>query len=90
MLYYLIFINAVAFIMCAADKARAKRSARRIPESTLMGVGLAGGCFGLLLGMYTTRHKTRHKKFTLGVPLECILWVGIIVYLYVEVYQSIL
>lgn len=28
-----------------------------------------GGSVGCLLGMYTVRHKTRHLKFTLGIPL---------------------
>lgn len=27
-----------------------------------------GGSVGALAGMYTFRHKTKHPKFTIGVP----------------------
>jgi len=52
-----------------ADKLKAKRGAWRIPEKTLLGVAAAGGSIGSLVGMYTFRHKTKHIKFTLGIPL---------------------
>ncbi len=52
-----------------ADKFKARKNLWRIPEATLMTVALSGGSVGCLLGMYTARHKTRHPKFTLGIPL---------------------
>ena len=66
---YLITINAVGFLLMLADKSKAKRGAWRIPESTLMAVAAAGGSVGSLIGMQLFRHKTRHIKFTLGIPL---------------------
>ena len=66
---YLIIINAAGFILMLVDKARAKKDLWRIPEATLMGIAAAGGSLGVLAGMYTVRHKTRHKKFTVGVPI---------------------
>ena len=36
---------------------------------TLMTVAALGGSVGSLLGMYTVRHKTKHPKFTIGIPL---------------------
>ena len=51
------------------DKQKAKRSAWRIPEATLMAVAVAGGSIGSLIGMQVFRHKTRHIKFALGIPL---------------------
>ncbi|MDD4850446.1 MAG: DUF1294 domain-containing protein [Gemmiger sp.] len=66
---YLLAINVVAFILYGADKQRAKQGAWRIPERVLLGVAALGGSVGALGGMYTFRHKTRHPKFTLGVPL---------------------
>ena len=33
-----------------------------------MGIAAIGGSIGCLCGMYTVRHKTRHLKFTLGIP----------------------
>lgn len=68
-LLYLIIVNAAAFLLMLADKQKAKRGLWRIPESTLMGVAVIGGSVGTLAGMYTFRHKTRHLKFVLGVPL---------------------
>lgn len=68
-LIYLLIINAVAFLLMLADKLKAKKHLWRIPESTLMTSALLGGSVGALLGMYTARHKTKHKKFTVGIPL---------------------
>lgn len=68
-LLYLIIINASAFLLMLMDKQKAKRGAWRISEATLMWVSILGGSIGSLLGMYLCRHKTRHIKFTLGIPL---------------------
>ena len=51
------------------DKAKAKKKKWRIPERTLMTVAAIGGSVGSLLGMYAVRHKTKHPKFTIGIPL---------------------
>jgi len=68
-LLYLIIINAAGFLLMLADKRKAIRGAWRIPEATLMWIAFFGGSIGSLIGMYLLRHKTRHLKFTLGVPL---------------------
>ena len=51
------------------DKYKAKKKLWRIPETTLMGVAAMGGSIGSLIGMYAVRHKTKHLKFTIGIPL---------------------
>ena len=51
------------------DKLKAKRGAWRIPEATLLAVAAAGGSIGSLIGMKLFLHKTRHLKFTIGIPL---------------------
>ena len=51
-----------------ADKIRARNGAWRISELTLMLTAALGGSVGVHIGMYLFRHKTRHPKFTLGVP----------------------
>jgi uncharacterized membrane protein YsdA (DUF1294 family) len=68
-LLYLIIVNAAAFLLMLADKQKAKRGAWRIPEKTLIGAAAIGGSIGALCGMYLFRHKTKHLKFTLGIPL---------------------
>ena len=81
-LLYLIIINAVGFLLMLADKLKAKRGVWRIPEATLMAIAAMGGSIGSLAGMYCLRHKTRHIKFTLGIPLILIaqillaLWIA--------------
>ena len=67
-LLYLLIVNAVAFLLMLVDKRSAQKKLWRIPESTLLLSAAIGGSIGSLAGMYTFRHKTRHPKFTLGVP----------------------
>lgn len=69
LLIYLLLINALGFVLMLVDKWRARKKRWRIPESTLMWVAALGGSIGSLLGMYTVRHKTKHLKFTVGIPL---------------------
>lgn len=66
---YLIAVNALGFILMLLDKQFAKNKSRRIPEATLMGVAVIGGSIGSLIGMYTVRRKTKHPKFTIGIPV---------------------
>jgi uncharacterized membrane protein YsdA (DUF1294 family) len=80
-LIYLILINIIAFIMYGADKRKAVKRQWRIPERTLIGVAVLGGGFGALLGMRVFHHKTKHPKFTIGVPAIIIIEVIIAVLL---------
>ena len=61
-------INLATFALYGVDKARAKRGAWRIRESTLLGTAACFGALGALLGMYAFHHKTKHRAFALGVP----------------------
>ena len=70
---YLVLVNACAFALMLADKLKAKKGAWRIPETTLLGFAAAGGSIGAITGMYLFRHKTRHLKFTLGLPLILVM-----------------
>ena len=81
LLAYLIIINAAAFILMLADKIKAKRGTWRIPEATLMGIAALGGSVGALAGMYTFRHKTKHIKFTLGIPLILAVQAAVVIWL---------
>ena len=81
---YLLSINALGFLLMLIDKQKAKKKKWRIPEATLMGVAALGGSIGSLFGMYTFRHKTLHKKFTIGIPailIAQLLLAGAITYL---------
>lgn len=78
---YLIIINAIGFVLMLADKQKARKNLWRIPESTLLTAAILGGSIGTLIGMYTVRHKTRHLKFTLGVPAIAVLQLALAIYL---------
>lgn len=84
LLWYLIIINAAGFLLMLADKLKAKKKKWRIPEATLMTVAAVGGSIGSLAGMYTFRHKTRHPKFTIGIPvilaLQIVLATVLVIY----------
>ena len=68
---YLIGINVITLLVYGLDKWKAKRDAWRISESMLLLLAAAGGSVGALLGMQIFRHKTKHVKFTVGVPRFC-------------------
>ena len=65
---YLLIVNIIAFAMMGIDKGRAKRGAWRISEKALFISALIGGSIGAICGMQFFRHKTKHLKFTLGLP----------------------
>lgn len=70
---YLIGINILTFLVFGIDKWKARRGKWRIPEATLIGMSIAGGSIGALLGMSLFRHKTQKRKFTLGIPAILII-----------------
>ena len=62
------------------DKLYAKKNMRRITERTLLGVAVIGGSIGGWAGMYTVRHKTKHPKFVIGIPLILLCQLGAVLY----------
>lgn len=52
-----------------SDKKRAVNKRFRVSEARLFILAIIGGTIGVLLGMYSFRHKTRHLKFSIGMPL---------------------
>lgn len=81
MTFYLLLINAVGFSIMLYDKYLAKNNLWRIPEKTLFGIAAFGGSVGCLLGMYTVRHKTKHLKFTIGIPVILAVQIGIAMFI---------
>lgn len=85
-LCYLFIINAAGFLSMLVDKHRAKKNHWRISERTLFSIALLGGSAGSLLGMQLARHKTRHPKFSLGIPL--ILAVQLVIFTWIVIFSS--
>lgn len=66
---YLFCINIAAFIMMGIDKNRAINHKWRIKEKTLFLCAAAGGSIGSIFGMKYFKHKTKHKRFSYGIPI---------------------
>jgi len=82
-LLYLIFLmNLIGFIIMYVDKQRAIKHKWRISENKLLTIAFLFGSLGMLLGMNTLRHKTKHLKFEILVPLFLVLQVIAVVYLF--------
>ena len=86
---YLVLIGLVAVIITVADKSAAKRNKWRVPEATLMLIGLFGGALPMFVTMKTIRHKTKHKKFMIGLPLEIALHAAIVCFVLFEKFNLI-
>jgi len=72
---YLLVLNVLGFSMMGIDKRRAKKGKWRIPERRLMLCAVFGGSVGALLGMQCFRHKTKHPKFSVGIPVILVVQV---------------
>ncbi|MFC4775260.1 DUF1294 domain-containing protein [Paenibacillus sp. GCM10023252] len=74
LLIYLAIINLIAFCAMGVDKGRAKkRGRRRLSERSLFLLCALGGALGAWIGMRVWHHKTKHRSFTIGVPLLLIV-----------------
>lgn len=69
MIYYFIAISLIAAITTVFDKHRARIHGWRVPEATLFLLSLLGGSAAMFAVMLLIRHKTRHKRFMIGIPL---------------------
>ena len=79
--YYILAINLVTLIVYGIDKFKAKNDLWRISEFALFALAIAGGSMGALGAMYIFNHKTKHKKFIIGIPLILLVQIVITVLL---------
>ena len=75
----LALISLISVIVTVYDKWAAKRRpSGRIRESSLIALSVVGGSAAMLLTMLIIRHKTRHPKFMIGIPLILIIQAALI------------
>lgn len=79
---YILLINMTSFVIFGIDKSRAKKSKWRISEAVLFAVALLGGSVGAICGMRIFHHKTKHRKFTIGIPIMLIIQIAVMVFFY--------
>ena len=76
---YLIIINIIGFILPPVDKSKAKKNKWRIRERTLFIVSALGGSVAMYISMRIFHHKTKHKRYMIGIP-EIIVLPGFCAY----------
>lgn len=69
LIFYFLVMNIAGLAVMGIDKAKARRHAWRIAETTLFLISLLGGSIGTWAGMYLFRHKTKHWYFVVGMPV---------------------
>ena len=71
---YLGLISLISVVVCCYDKIAAKRlPGHRTREATLLLLSALGGSVAMLVTMKIIRHKTKHVKFMLGIPVIILL-----------------
>lgn len=84
-LFLCILWNAYTFFLVWSDKKKAIKGAWRIPEKNFFRWAFFLGAGGILLGMYVFRHKTKHYKFTIGMPFLFLINVIVLYFIMIQV-----
>ena len=62
--------STLAFSLTLYDKwVAVSKAGRRISEKSLFICALIGGALSMFITMKAMRHKTRHKRFMIGLPV---------------------
>ena len=81
---YLAAVSLISVAVCIYDKIAAKHRPRhRTRESTLLLLSALGGSVAMYLTMQLIRHKTKHVKFMVGIPVIILLQVALAVAIWV-------
>ncbi len=80
---YVVIVSIIAVIVTAKDKIRAINGGRRTPEATLLLLSALGGSVMMFVMMLLIRHKTKHKKFMIGIPIIIVLQAVALYFLYI-------
>ncbi len=73
LLIYFAVMSFLGFFASMYDKLAAQAGKRRISEKALMFLGFFGGATGMYVTMQLIRHKTKHKKFMIGLPVFIVI-----------------
>ena len=77
---YIAIISLVSVVFCIYDKKISKKNRveLRIPEKTLLLLSALGGSVAMYVTMLLIRHKTKHVKFMLGIPLIMVIQAALV------------
>lgn len=83
-LYIAIFaglVSVVSVMLTVYDKVASIAKKWRIPEKMLMMFAFFGGATAMYITMQLIRHKTKHKKFMIGLPVFIVIHLALIIYI---------
>ena len=73
-LIYFAVISVITAVVTFYDKKAAKKYPKqRVPEKVLFLLAIIGGSVSEYLTMLKIRHKTKHKRFMIGLPIIMVL-----------------
>lgn len=61
--------SLISIYVTIYDKRMAKKGGWRVPEATLLLLSALGGSLAMYITMLLIRHKTKHIKFMIGIPI---------------------
>ena len=77
---YVAVISVIAIVITYYDKiAATKRPKHRTPEATLLFISALGGSVAMYITMQIIRHKTKHMKFMIGIPVIILIQIAAVV-----------
>lgn len=79
---YYIIISMYGIAITVSDKKRAVKGKRRISENHLMITGLLGASLPMFITMKIIRHKTKHPKFMIGLPIESVFHIILVILIF--------
>ncbi len=75
---YIGVISLVSMVVTISDKVSSQKGRWRVSENMLLLLSALGGSLAMYITMQIIRHKTRHIKFMLGIPI-ILLFQGIVI-----------
>ncbi|EDI2307638.1 DUF1294 domain-containing protein [Salmonella enterica subsp. enterica serovar Senftenberg] len=77
-----LFAPSLTLAIYGVDKTAARKTWRRVPESTLLVFGVVGGWPGAIVGQQLFRHKTQKQPFKTYFIVSVIVSIVVTVAIY--------
>ncbi|MBS7360132.1 MAG: DUF1294 domain-containing protein [Oscillospiraceae bacterium] len=88
-LIYVSVVSLITVILTVYDKWASRHNTKhRVPENVLMLIGILGGAVAEYVTMCLIRHKTKHKRFMIGLPVIIIMQFAVVIWVSVLIMQN--
>jgi uncharacterized membrane protein YsdA (DUF1294 family) len=82
-----VVMNFAAFVVMGADKLKAKRGKRRIPEKWLLVFPFAGGALGFMTAMLLFKHKLSKPAFIWNAVIFAWCYFAVLIWKFLGILQ---